>query len=125
MQNQERLAKASRERGLGFSDTVFGTSHLGGVTRDEMVHDLVTVEFGDRREDTAGIASQENNVGWVVIRDTGYLGVGDKVDWVGATGVFGQSGVVVIDDTGDRIENDVFEDRAETNGVKDFGFFLR
>jgi len=125
MQNQERLAKASRERGLGFSDTVFGTSHLGGVTRDEMVHDLVTVEFGDRREDTAGIASQENNVGWVVIRDTGDLGVGDKVDWVGATGVFGQSGVVVIDDTGDRIENDVFEDRAETNGVKDFGFFLR
>jgi len=110
MQNEEGLAKASGERGLGFSNTVFGASHLGCVTRYEMIHDLVTVEFGDGREDTAGIASQENNVAWVVIGDTGDLSVGNKVNGVGATGVFGQSGVVVIDDTSDGIENDVFED---------------
>jgi len=91
MQNKKGLAKASGERGSGFGDTVFGTSHFGCIARDKMVHDLITVEFGDGWEDTAGIASQENNVGWVVIGDTRDLGVGDKVDWVGATGVFGQS----------------------------------
>jgi hypothetical protein len=44
---------------------LFRTSHLGGIPGDEVVHDLVVVEFRDGWEDTAGIASQEDDVGWV------------------------------------------------------------
>ena len=65
MENEERLTEAGRESGLGRGNTLFRTSHLGGIAGDEVVHDLVVVEFRDRWEDTASIASQEDDVGWV------------------------------------------------------------
>jgi len=110
MQNEERLAEASGESSFRFRDTLFRTGHLGGVARDEVVHDLVAVELGDGGEDTAGITGQEDDVAGVAIRDTRDLGVGDKVDGVGATGVLREGRVVVIDETGMRIEHDVFKD---------------
>lgn len=67
MQDQEGLSKAGRESSLGLSNAVFGTSHLGGVTRNEVVHDLLVGELGNRRKDTAGIAGEENDVSRVVI----------------------------------------------------------
>jgi len=65
MENEERLTEAGRESGLGRCNPLFRTSHLGGIAGDEVVHDLIVVKFRDRREDTAGIASQEDDVGWV------------------------------------------------------------
>lgn len=47
MQSQERLSKARRKGCLRLSDTILGTSHLGGVARDEMEHGLVGVKFRD------------------------------------------------------------------------------
>lgn len=109
MQNEERLAKASGESGFRFRDALFRTGHLGGVAGDEVVHDLVAVELGDGGEDTAGITSQEDDVFGVAVRDTGDLGVGDKVDGVGTAGVLRQSRVVVIDETRMGIEHDVLK----------------
>jgi len=62
MEDKERLAEAGGERGLRGSDALLGTRHLGGVSGDEMVHDLVVVKFGDGREDTSGVAGKEDDV---------------------------------------------------------------
>jgi hypothetical protein len=56
--------------------------------------------------------------------DTGDLCVGDEIDGVGASGVFCQCGVFVVDETGARVENDVLEDGAESDGVEDLRFFF-
>jgi len=66
MQNEERLTEAGGEGGLGRGDALFRTSHLGGIAGDEVVHDLVVVKFRDGWEYAAGIASQEDDIAWVV-----------------------------------------------------------
>lgn len=58
VEGQEGLGEARGEGGLGLSDTVLGTGHLGGVTRDEVEHSLLGGELGDGGQNTAGIASQ-------------------------------------------------------------------
>lgn len=40
MQSQERLSEARRECGLWLGDTIFGTGHLRGISRDKMEHSL-------------------------------------------------------------------------------------
>jgi hypothetical protein len=59
---EEGLSKARRKGSLRLSDTLLSTSHLGGVTGDEVVHGLLGAELGDGRKDTTGIASKEDNV---------------------------------------------------------------
>jgi hypothetical protein len=58
------------------------------------------------------------------IGDTGNLGVGDIVDWISATRVFRQSRIVIVDDTCAGIEDNIFKNRTETNGIEDLRFFL-
>jgi len=54
---------------------------------------LLGVELGDGRENTASIASQENDVGWVAVGDTGNLGVLDELNGVSAVLVSKRSGI--------------------------------
>lgn len=56
--------------------------------------------------------------------DTGDLCVGDEIDGVGASSVFRQGGIFVIDETSAGIEDDVLEDGSETDGVEDLRFLL-
>jgi hypothetical protein len=124
VKGQERLGEARREGGLGLGDTLFGTGHLRGVARDEVVHGLLGAELGDRRQDTTGVACEENNVGRVAAGDAGNLGVLDVLDGVCATSVLSESGVVVIDGSGLRVKDNVLEDGAELDGVEDIGLLL-
>jgi hypothetical protein len=124
VKSQEGLGEARGEGGLGLGDTLFGTSHLGGVTGDEVVHGLLGAEFGDRRENTAGVACEEDDVGGVVAGNTGNLGVLDVLNGVGAASVLGEGGVIVVNDSGGGIEDDVLEDRAELDGVEDIRLLL-
>lgn len=84
MESKEGLGEAGGECSLGFRDAVFGAGHFGGVAGDEVEHCLLGGEFGDRGEDTAGVASEEDDVCGVVFREAGDLGVRDVFDWVGA-----------------------------------------
>ena len=124
VESQEGLSEARGEGGLGLGDTLFGTRHLGGVTRDEVVHGLFGAELGDGRENTTGVACEENDVGGVVAGDAGNLGVLDVLDGVCAASVLGKSGVIVVDDTGDGVEDDVLEDGAELDGVENIRLLL-
>ena len=51
-----------RERGLRFLHTVLSASDFGGVPRDEVVHDLVGRQLGDRREAANGVASKQDDL---------------------------------------------------------------
>lgn len=100
-----------------------------------MEHGLGAVELGDRRENTTGVAGQEDDVAGVVVGQAGDLGVGDVLDGVGTgkyvsrscetwsscvgvvrsslhipSGVLGQGAVIVVDDPSVRVKYDVLED---------------
>ena len=124
VESKEGLGKARREGSLGLGNTLLRTSHLGGVTGDEVVHGLLGVELGDRRKDTAGVASEEDDVLGVAIRLAGDLGVLNVLDGVGAASVLSQGVVVVVDNTGDGVEDDVLKDGTELDGVKNIGLLL-
>lgn len=124
VQGQEGLGEARGEGGLGLGDTVLGTGHLGGVTGDEVEHGLLGGELGDGGKDTAGVASEQDDVGGVVVALAGNLGILDVLDGVGAAGVLGEGGVIVVDNAGDGVEDDVLEDGAEADGVENIGLLL-
>lgn len=107
VQSQEGLGEARREGRLRLGHAVLGTGHLGRVAGDEVEHGLLGGELGDGREDTASVAGKEDDVARVVVALAGELGVLDVLDRVGAAGVLSQGGVVVVDDAGDGVEDDV------------------
>lgn len=146
VQRQEGLREARREGRLGLRDAVLRARHLGCVARDEVEHGLRAVELGDRRQDAAGVAGQEDDVAGVVLGKTGDLGVADVLDGVRATGigwsvaaqeingsrqqedspsgVLGEGGVVVINLSGVLVEDDVLENGTEADGVEDIRLLL-
>lgn len=124
VKSQEGLSEARREGSLGLSDTILSTGHLGGVTRDEVEHGLLGGELGDGGQDTAGITGEQDDVGGVVVGDAGNLGVLDVLNGVGATGVLGKGGIVVVNNAGDGVENSVLEDGTEADGVENIGLLL-
>ncbi len=62
MHGHEGSAKASTECRDGFRDATLGSSDLGGVSGQEMVHGLSRAESGDRWKDTKGITREEDDV---------------------------------------------------------------
>lgn len=124
VKSKERLSEARREGCLWLSDTHLGTSHLRSVSGDEVVHGLFGCELRDWWQDTASVASEEDDVCWVAVSDTGDLGVLDVLDGVSTTGVLCEGGVVVVDITGDGVEDDVLEDGTELDGVVNVGLLL-
>lgn len=124
VKSQEGLSEARREGSLGLSDTILSTSHLGGVTGDEVEHGLLRGELGNGRQDTAGITGEQNDVAGVVVADTGNLGVVDVLNRVGATGVLSKGGIIVVNNAGDGVENGVLKNGAEADGVENIGLLL-
>jgi len=124
VESQEGLGEARGEGCLGLGDTLFGTGHLGGVTRDEVVHGLLGAELGDGREDTTGVACKENDVGRVAAGNARDLGVLDVLNGVCAASVLSEGGIIVVDHSGGGIENDVLEDGTELDGVENIGLLL-
>jgi len=124
VKGEERLGEAGREGGLWLSDTYLGTGHLGGVTGDEVEHGLLWAELGDWWKNTTSVAGEENDVGWVAIGDARNLGVLNVLDWVCATGVLSKGDIVVVDQTGLWIENDVLKDGTELDGVENIGLLF-
>lgn len=124
VESKEGLGEAGGEGSLGLENAVLSTGHLGGVTGDEVEHGLGRVELGDGRENTAGVAGEEDNVLGVVGRQAGDLGVGDVLDGVGATSVLGEGGIVVVDLAGVGVEDNVLKDGAVADGVVNIGLLL-
>lgn len=124
VESKEGLGEAGREGGLRLSDTLLGSGHLGGVSGDEVEHGLGGVELGNWWENTASVAGEENDVLWVSVRNTRNLGIVDVLNWVGTTGVLGEGDIVVVDETGLWIEDNVLKDGAELDGVVNIWLLL-
>ena len=124
VESQEGLGEARGESGLGLGHTLLGTGHLGGVTGDEVVHGLGGGELGDWRKNTTGVACEEDDVLGVAVGNARDLGVLDVLDGVCATGVLREGGVIVVDDTGFGVEDDVLKDGAELDGVENIRLLL-
>lgn len=124
VQGQEGLCEARGEGCLWLGDTLLSSSHLRGVTTDEVEHGLLAVELRDWWEDTAGVAGEKDDVGWVVVGDTRDLGVLDVFDGVCAAGVLCEGGVVVVDSSGLWVENNILQDGSELDGVENVGLCL-
>lgn len=126
VQWQEGFTEASGESSLGFSDTDFRACNLRGVAGDKVVHGLRIGEFGNGREDTVGIAGEENDVGGM-FASRGEFRVGDVLKRVACTGVFSDGNVIVVDDALLQVgEFHVLKKCTESDRIEDLGFlFLR
>jgi len=95
VEGEECGAEAGREIGRRLDDASLGTSDLGGVARDEVIHCLARSQLGNWWQDTKGIACEENNVFgmprhlWLVISI-------DMEDWVGNTAILGFGHIEVV-----------------------------
>lgn len=124
VEGKEWLCEAGGEGGLGLGDTILSTSHLGGVTGDEVEHGLLRGELGDWWEDATGITGEKDDVLGVAVGDTWDLGVLNVLDWVGTACVLGESGVIVVDGTSFWVEDNVLENGAEADGIENIWFLL-
>src|ERR1700733_8301041 len=117
MPDEEWGAKAGRERRLRFGDPDFGSSDLGGITGDKMIHRLVRREFCHRRQDAKCVTGQKNYIRWMSSH-AGHLGVFYKSNRVSAASVLGNTDVRKIHFVAFVIENDIFQERSEVQSAE-------
>jgi len=125
VKGKESLAVAGRESELRLGNTHFGTSNLGSVSRDEMVHGLLRVELRHGWQDTVSITSEEDDV-LGVTTDGWNLDVSDMLERVTHTCVRCQADVVVVDVSIFTLFLEVagvLNDSAKLDGVKNIRLF--
>ena len=123
MPDDKGLAEAGREGGRRFTNTVLRSCNLGRVARDKVVLRLLYCQLAYRWQNSKGIAGQQDEILWMscMTRDGC---IRDVLDWVSAASVFRQRRIRIVDDAGDRIEDDILEDSAEADGGKDLGLLI-
>ena len=94
---------------LGYA--LFGTGNLGGIAGQEVIHCLRRRELGNRRHDAKCICRQHDDIARMRCKSRS-RGIGNEVERIGTTGVFGQRTVVKVRHT-TLIENDIFENSAK------------
>ena len=124
MARHEGRAKAGREGGgrLGHAD--LGARDARGVAGQEVIHRLFGRQPRNRRQHAIGVGGQEDDI----LRDRPQIllrRVGDEIDGVGTTAVFGETVVIQVDGAGILVHHDIFQHRAEPlGGGEDFRFGL-
>ena len=118
----ESSSETGGEVGHGLLNATLGSSDLGGVSAEEVVHGLLGGELGDGRQHAVGIAGEEDDSLGV----TGHgvlLVVADVVDGVGHTTVLGLAHVVVVQ-TAVLLHHHVLEESVALDGVPNIGLLL-
>jgi len=122
VEREESFTETSREGSLRFNDTNFSSSNLSGVTGDEVIHSLRRGELSNRRKNTVGITSQEDNV-LGVSTNRGELSIWNVLKRVASSGILSDINVIIVDSLAGGIgELDVLEDSAELDSIEDFWF---
>ena len=120
----ERSTEARAEGGLRLGDSALGSGDLGGVAREEMVHRLLRGELGDWRQHAERIRGEHENL-LGVPAGAACGDVRDMANRVRGARVLGEYVAIQIQTATLRIEDDVFEDRAEHPcGLVDLGLAL-
>ena len=123
MPDHEGRAKASRKRGFWLGDAHLGAGDFGRVPAHKVIHGLVGRQATNRRQHAEGIAGEEDDVARMAT-GAGDHRVGDVVDGIGRTGVFGNRVGGVIDPAALLVADDVFQDRAKADGAKNLRLLL-
>ena len=113
MARHEGGAKASGEGRLRLRHAPFGSGHTGGIAAEEMIHGLFRRQLRNRRQYAKGISRQHDDI----LRLTAHprcFDIGNEINRVRGTGVFRQRSIIQIAFTGQGIEHDIFQNRAES-----------
>lgn len=70
---------------------------------DKVVHGLLGSQLGDWRENTKGIAGQQDDI-FRLTTDRGDFGSGNEFDWIADTSVFGEFLACIVNNTGFGIQ---------------------
>ena len=141
-EDNEWSAVASREGRDGFENTVLssrsfpaktiGGCHrqrerkidLRGVTSQEVIASLLGKQLANRWEDTESIAGEHDDVLRLTLNGARNAGVGNKLDGVCATGVLGDTDVVVVGLSRNDVIDNVLENGTEADGIVNLGLLL-
>mmetsp|Transcript_83650 Transcript_83650/g.269599 ORF Transcript_83650/g.269599 Transcript_83650/m.269599 type:complete len:474 (+) Transcript_83650:729-2150(+) len=118
--DEEGRPEASGECGLRLLHTLLGSGDLGGVARDEMVHNLVGCQLRDRGQDAEGIASEQNDLLRVMLHLGRDPGVRDILKRVRHARVLGNARVVVVHMACAVVEHHILKNGTEANRVVNF-----
>lgn len=141
MENNEGCAVACREGRDGLKNTILSAwgfparkvrcmritnepNDLRCITGQEVVARLLRSKLANGWQYTESITGQHNNVGGLTINHARNLSVGNKLDRIGTSCVLRNADVVVVGNSRNRVINDVLEDTAISDGVKDVGFLF-
>ena len=94
------------------------------VSRKKVIHGLLRVKPGDRRQHTEGIGSEEQNM----VGMTTHAGddrLGDELYWIGSPGIFRVADIAVIRSPGFAIDHYILEHRAKADRMVDLWFLFR
>src|ERR1039458_5790119 len=95
-QRQERQSKASRKLGDRLrTEAGLGSSQLGRIAGEEVVHCLLGGESRDGGQDAESVGGQEEHVGGMPAY-TGDDGIVDAADWISGAGVLIERNIGVI-----------------------------
>ena len=122
VQRQKGFTEAGRKRRLRLRDTTLSAGDLGGVAGEEVVHRLFLGQLGDWRQNTEGIAGQENNIFGVSTLEARIMIV-DMLNRVGDPGILSLSIAVKVDHAV-VICNHVLEQRVALDGLVDLRFIF-
>src|ERR1039457_395363 len=113
MAHHERTAEARAEGDFRFrTQADLGAGDLAGVSGEEVVDGLLGSEARDGRHDARGVAREKNDVARMASHLRRKV-VFDVIQRIGAASVLDEGVVVEVEPARERVEYDVFEDRAE------------
>mmetsp|Transcript_101182 Transcript_101182/g.283640 ORF Transcript_101182/g.283640 Transcript_101182/m.283640 type:complete len:405 (+) Transcript_101182:370-1584(+) len=122
--HEEWGAEARREGGLRLLNALLGARNLSGVAGNEVIHDLVLRQLGDRRQHSESIARKQDDLLRMVLHLGRNPRVGDEAQWVGHSRVLRDARVVVVHCSRRLVEDHVLQHRPEADSVIDLRLLL-
>lgn len=124
VENDEGRGVAGRKGRDGLEHAVFCPRGFRGVTGQKVIGRLLGGKLAHGGQDAIRIAGEHDDILRLGIHQARNAGIGDKFNRVGAPGVLGDGGIVVVGLPGLWVVDDVFENGAETDGIEYFGLLL-
>lgn len=122
-QGHEGFAEQGGEGRHRLGNALFRAGYFRRKAGDEVVHSRFLAEAGDRRQDAEAVGRQEDDD----LRDAADAGngrVGNIVDRIADAGIFRILAVEIVRPPRRRVEDDVFNEAARTDGVVNVRFLF-
>lgn len=122
-EGEEGLSEAGGESGSGFLNTLLSSCDFSSVARVEVVNCLLRGQLGDGWQNGESVTGQEDDV-LRMGTNCWQFGVLNELERIGSPSVFSDGDIVEVDLFGIILEDDVFQNSSESDGVVDLRLFL-